>query len=153
MTPSVPTVLPRAPGVTCLTLITTLFALLQTRKQRLREVPGLAKVTQLGNQELGLPLGWPDPTAPPALSCLCALEPPGSCCPESPCSQFHILFHTEHLESEAGNAGGCGRVSGPVRGAFQTQGRPSLWGMLRKEQPHLDSAQGGVGTWITFACL
>lgn len=99
-----PTVLPRAPGVTCLTLITTLFAHLQTRKQRLREVPGLAKVTQLGNQELGLQLGWPDPTAHPALSRLCALEPPGSCCPESACSQFHILFHTAHLESEAGNA-------------------------------------------------
>lgn len=75
-------VLPRAPGVTCLTLITTLFAHLQTRKQRLREVARLAKVTQLGNRELGLQLGWPDPTAHPALSCLCALGPPGSCCPE-----------------------------------------------------------------------
>lgn len=125
-----PTVLLRATWVTCLTLITTLFAHLQMRKHRRRGSRTCLDHTAK-KQGAWISPGLPDAMAHSTLSYFCMLKSLG-------CLLLFLLLP-------------YGKDSRQVRGASQTQWWPSPSGttsewMLRKERPHLDSAQRAVGT-------
>lgn len=97
---AVSAVLLRATWVTCLTLIATLPARLQTRKHRLREVPRLTEITQLRNKEHGFHLVCLTPwlTLLLATSVHSSHWLPCSCCFRWPGPTLSVLFSVPHRE-------------------------------------------------------
>lgn len=79
------------------------------RKWRLREVLGLAKVTQLVNMELGFHPGLPDSMVHLVLATFLycgylAARPHSSCLlPWASYTLFLFLYHAESLHRDAGN--------------------------------------------------